>query len=119
MIARRVRRVSTHRSTPRSEPGTQSYTDRSVTPDSSSTSSHSSALPVYSRAGLLRTAYAASAYTAGLRARPIASSPPSRFCTAAVATRVRGHSVFDAMPSPRSSSANAKAHNDIPYLAIM
>jgi hypothetical protein len=32
---------------------------------------------------------------------------------------VRGHSVFDAMPSARSSSANANAHNDIPYLAIM
>ena len=70
-------------------------------------------------AGLLRTAYAASAYTSGLRARAIASSPPSRFCTAAVATSVRGHSVFDAMPSSRSSSAIPKAHSVIPYLAIM
>ena len=74
---------------------------------------------MYSRDGLLRTAYAASAYTSGLRARPIASSPPSRFCTAAVATSVRGHSVLEAMPSSRISSAIAKAHNDIPNFAIM
>src|SRR5271163_3869530 len=45
---------STQKSTPSCEPGTQSYTDKSVTPDSTSTSSHSNELPVYSRAGLLR-----------------------------------------------------------------
>ena len=46
---------STQKSTPSFEPGMQSYTDRSVTPESTSTSSHSSMLPVYSFAGLLRT----------------------------------------------------------------
>ena len=47
------------------------------------------------------------------------SSPPSRFCTAAVATMVRGHRVFEAIPWARSSSAMPNAHNVIPYLAIM
>ena len=32
---------------------------------------------------------------------------------------MRGHSVLDAMPSSRSSSAIANAHNDIPNFAIM
>eukprot|EP00499_Haloplacidia_sp_CaronLabIsolate_P003001 CAMPEP_0196793220 /NCGR_PEP_ID=MMETSP1104-20130614/32627_1 /TAXON_ID=33652 /ORGANISM="Cafeteria sp., Strain Caron Lab Isolate" /LENGTH=38 /DNA_ID= /DNA_START= /DNA_END= /DNA_ORIENTATION= len=34
-----------------------------------------------------------------VRLRRTASSPPSKFCTAAVATAVRGHSVLTAMPS--------------------
>jgi hypothetical protein len=54
-----------------------------------------------------------------LRARAIASSPPSRFWTAAVATSVRGHSAFDAMPASRNSSAKPSAHSVIPYLAIV
>ena len=47
------------------------------------------------------------------------SSPPSRFWTAAVATMVRGHRVFDAIPWARISSAIPNAHSVIPYLAIM
>ena len=54
-----------------------------------------------------------------MRERFIISSPPSRFCTAAVAIAVRGHSVFEAMPASRISSAMPSAHNVIPYLAIM
>ena len=72
-----------------------------------------------SRLGLVITAYAASAYSSGLRARAIASSPPSRFCTAAVAISVRGHSALDAMPSWRNSAASPRAHRVIPYLAIV
>src|SRR5271163_3646875 len=45
---------STQKSSPSFEPGMQSYTDKSVTPDSSSTSSHNNELPVYFRAGLFR-----------------------------------------------------------------
>jgi len=48
--------LSTQRSTPSSDPGTQSYTDRSVTPEASRTSSQSRLCPVYSRAGRLSTA---------------------------------------------------------------
>ena len=72
-----------------------------------------------SRLGRVTTAYAASAYNSGLRARAIASSPPSRFCTAAVAISVRGHSALDAMPSSANSAANPRAHRVIPYLAIV
>jgi len=45
--------------------------------------------------------------------------PPSRFWTAAVATMVLGHKVFDAIPSARSSSAMPSPHSVMPYLAIM
>ena len=37
----------------------------------------------------------------------------------AIALNTTMYSVLDAMPSSRNSSAIAKAHNDIPYLAIM
>ena len=49
-------------------------------------------------AAAIKKAAAESAYTSGLRERAIDSSPPSRFCTAAVAIMVRGHSVFEAIP---------------------
>jgi len=53
------------------------------------------------------------------RARAIASSPPSRFWTAAVATIVRGHSELNAMPSPENSAAMPSVQRLIPYLAIV
>jgi hypothetical protein len=51
--------------------------------------------------------------------RAIDASPPSRFWTAAVAIKVRGHSVLDAMPSCANSAANPSAARVIPYLASM
>jgi hypothetical protein len=90
-----------------------------VTPDSSSTSSHSSALPVYSRGRLGEDRVGRVGVHVGLAGAAHRLVAAEQVLHAAVATSVRGHSVFDAMPSPRSSSANAKAHNDIPYLAIM
>jgi hypothetical protein len=50
-----------------------------------------------------------------VRARLIASSPPSRFCTAAVAMIVRGHSVLAATPASRSSSAAHSVSSVMPY----
>ena len=90
-----------------------------MTPASASTSSHRNAFPVHSRLGLVMTAYAASAYSSGLRARAIAASPPSRFCTAAVAISVRGHSALEAMPSAANSAARPRAHRVMPYLPIV
>ena len=79
-----------------------------------STSSHRNAFPGQWRLGLVIIAYAASAYSSGMRALAIASSPPSRFWTAAVAISVRGHSALEAMPSARNSAANPRAHRVIP-----
>ena len=56
---------------------------------------------------------------AGVRERAIAASPPSRFWTAAVAIRVRGHSELNATPSSRNSSAMPRVQRLIPYLAIV
>ena len=63
----------------------------SVTPSAASTSSHRNAFPVQSRLGLAITAYAASAYSSGLRARAIAGrrradSAPRRWRSASAAT---------------------------------
>ena len=75
---------------------------------------------MYSRAGLLRITYAASAYTSGLRApgpsprRRRAGSAPPRWPPASAAT-----ACWTRCRRSRSSSAIPKAHNDIPYLAIM
>ena len=55
----------------------------------------------------------------GLRARAIVVSPPSRFCTAAVAITVRGQSALTAMPASRNSSAMPSTHRLIPNLAIV
>jgi hypothetical protein len=49
----------------------------------------------------------------------MASSPPSRFCTGAVAIRVGGHRAFEAIPASRNSAANPSAHRLMPYLAIV
>ena len=62
---------------------------------------------------------AASATISGLRARAMAGSPPSRFCTAAVAITVRGQSALTAMPFGRSSSARPSTHKLMPYLAMV
>src|SRR5580704_8249195 len=110
---------STNRSASGSVPGWYAYRSKSVTPSAASTSSHRNAFPVQSRLGLVITAYAASEYSSGRRARAIAASPPSRFCTAAVAISVRGHSALDAMPSSANSAANPSAHMVIPYLAMV
>ena len=53
----------------------------------------------------------------GVREAVITRSPPSRFCTAAVAMVVRGHSVFAAMPSPANSAARPSVASVIPYFA--
>ena len=53
----------------------------------------------------------------GERERAIAALPPSRFWTAAVATSVRGHSVFDAIPASANSAAQPSATRLMPYLA--
>ncbi len=53
----------------------------------------------------------------GVRLPRTVSSPPSRFCTAAVAITVLGQSVLTAMPSSRNSSAIARAQKLIPNLA--
>ncbi len=55
----------------------------------------------------------------GVRALAIASSPPSRFWTAAVAMIVRGHRELKAMPSSLNSSAMPSVHMLIPNLAIV
>ena len=52
----------------------------------------------------------------GLRERAIAASPPSRFCTAAVAMIVRGQSELTAMPSSFSSSASPSVLHAHPVL---
>ena len=52
----------------------------------------------------------------GVRARIIASSPPSRFCTAAVAMIVRGHRQFAATPRSASSVANPSVSIVMPIL---
>ncbi len=67
----------------------------------------------------MKIACAASAMISGLRDLAIAASPPSRFCTAAVAMIVRGQSEFAAMPSSLSSSASPSVQMLIPYLAIV
>ena len=89
----------------------------SVIPSSARTSSARKRLPVHSRLGRVTIACAASATSSGLRERAIASSPPSRFCTAAVAMMVRGHRALKAMPSSRNSSAIPIVHMLIPYFA--
>ena len=53
--------------------------------------------PLHVRGSRLRISRAASATIAGTRERAIASSPPSRFCTAAVAMMVRGQRQFAPM----------------------
>ena len=56
----------------------------------------------------------------GVREAAIASSPPSRFWTAAVAMIVRGQSELAAIAlAPCSSSASPRVHRLIPYLAIV
>ena len=74
-------------------------------PASASTSSSMKVLPLVERGSRTRTAWAASATISGVRARAIASSPPSRFCTAAVAMIVRGQRQFAPMPASASSAA--------------
>jgi hypothetical protein len=44
-------------------------------------------------------------------------SPPSRFCTAAVAIVVRGHSVFAAIPSEANSAASPSVTMVMPNFA--
>ena len=87
-------------------------------PSSASTSSQEEVAGA-SRLGRVTIACAASAKISGLRERAIASSPPSRFCTAAVAMIVRGHSALKAMPSSRNSSAMPSVHMLMPYFAIV
>ena len=59
--------------------------------------------PVKVLASCVKIRCAASPMISGVRLRRVSSSPPSRFCTAAVAIVVRGHSALAAMPSPLSS----------------
>ena len=74
-------------------------------------------LPVVVRAGRVRMWCAASATISGRRERAIAASPPSRFCTAAVAMSVRGHSELNAMPASAYSAAMPSVHMLIPNFA--
>ena len=75
-------------------------------------------LPVVSRAGRVRMWCAASATISGRRERAIAASPPSRFCTAAVAISVRGHSELNGdARRARSSAAMPSVHMLIPNFA--
>ena len=76
-------------------------------------------LPVHSAAGRVRIAWAASATISGVRDWFIASSPPSRFSTAAVAISVRGQSELAAICRSLSSSARPSVQRLIPYLAIV
>ena len=52
----------------------------------------------------------------GVRARAIASSPPSRFCTAAVAMIVRGQRQLAPMPASASSAATPSVIIVMPIL---
>src|SRR5699024_6174392 len=72
--------------------------------------------PVASSGGRLRTSAAASAMISGLRAARMPSSPPTTFCTAAVAMRVCGHRQLAAVPSCRCCSAKPCVSIVIPYL---
>ncbi|HWK18326.1 MAG TPA: hypothetical protein VNR66_12815 [Solirubrobacteraceae bacterium] len=62
-------------------------------------------VPVVSRAGRVKMAWAASPTISGRRDPFIATSPPTTFWTAAVAISVRGQSALKATPSGRNSSA--------------
>ena len=55
----------------------------------------------------------------GVREPAMASAPPSKLATAAVAIVVRGHSEFAAIPTSRSSSAKPRVTRLIAYLAIV
>lgn len=54
-----------------------------------------------------------------LRDDATASSPPSKFFTAAVAMAVRGHSAFTPTPSSANSYDIPKTHKLIPNFAIV
>ena len=49
----------------------------------------------------------------------MASSPPNKFLTAAVATAVLGHNALTAIPFYLNYSAIPKTHIDMPYLAMV
>src|SRR5215218_11228082 len=66
-----------------------------------------------------RIAWAASARISGLRDWAIASSPPNRFMTAAVAIMVRGHKELHAIPFSRNSSAHPSVSMLMLYLEIV
>ena len=74
-------------------------------------------LPVQSRAGRWKIAYAASAMISGLRHCFMPSSPPRMFWIAEVAMAVRGHRQLKAIPLSLNSSAIDHAKTDMPYLA--
>ena len=79
-------------------------------PALSSTSSSMQKLPVNSLLGRVNITCAASPMISGLRDRLLISSPPSRFCTAAVAIVVRGHSTelrAESMDGTVSATAGA------------
>jgi|GEM_PF-904529 len=100
-------------------PGVTRYFSKSVTPCLRSRSSSTKKLPVHSRLGLVKMTWAASAMMSGVRLCSTISSPPSRFCTAAVAMTVRGHRVLTATPSGFSSSAMPRAQRLMPNLAMV
>ena len=75
--------------------------------------------PVHARLGRVRIAYAASATMRGSREVRIASSPPSKFRTAAVAIVVRGHRELAATPYVLNSSAKPSVHMLMPYFAML
>jgi hypothetical protein len=85
-------------------------------PASASTSSSMKALPVQERGSRTRMAWAASATISGVRARLIASSPPSRFWTAAVAMMVRGQRQLAPIPASASSAASPSVIIVMPIL---
>src|SRR5262249_27219714 len=76
-------------------------------------------LPVHSRELRVRIAYAASPMISGLREPFSVELPPSRFCTAAVAITVRGHSALTAMPADLYSPAMPSTHMLMPNFAIV
>src|ERR1700733_6442967 len=76
-------------------------------------------LPVHSRESRVRIAYAASPMISGLREPFIVEPPPSRFCTAAVAITVRGHSALTATPADFYPPAMPSTHMLMPNFAIV
>ena len=109
---------STQKSTPSCEPGMQLYTDRSVTPDPAARP-RTARVARCTPAGLVEDEVGrvgVDLRLAGLAHRLVAAE---QVLHRGGGHQVRGHNVFDAMPSSRISSAIPSAHSVMPNLAIM